>query len=235
MPEPLFILRHHTDEISVVNFLIGLPKFKKEPILVSGDVGGCVKLWDLETRRPLHSFNPCEAKKGAILNVTNTVSHDYMITQSRSPMSGMIKIWDLNKLGNQSGTEKGTGTVREFDSKCTTFCKCSVMEPCILTEKNDKSKEIGHNLILCCVNEDKSNVDVWDIRSFQKLRAINIAKISEEKRGMIMSIQAYSIVRGDVSADKSQMILWLASESGHVDLYDVTNDKMLASHKFGKF
>ena len=66
MPDPFTILRHHKEDITSLEFL---SVDNCTSILASGDVTGNVKLWNLDTRRPMVEFKPNANESCAITHI----------------------------------------------------------------------------------------------------------------------------------------------------------------------
>ena len=122
MPEPTYILRKHQEDVTVVKFL----DFNDDNsnILASGDVTGNVKLWNLETRRPIHEFKPA-IKQCSIPNIEYNHINNTLVTSTRSPSHGWIHGWDMNKLLSNNHKNKA---IFKFDTHCSSFCRFRIIK-----------------------------------------------------------------------------------------------------------
>lgn len=135
MPEPTYILRKHVEDVTVVKFL----DFNDDNsnILASGDVTGNVKLWNLETRRPIHEFKPA-IKQCSIPNIEYNHLNNTLITSTRNPSHGWIHGWDINKLLSNNHKNKA---IFKFDTHCSSFCRFRIIKSLNNQINENKNKQ----------------------------------------------------------------------------------------------
>jgi WD40 repeat protein len=121
--EPKFVLRGHKHEVSCIKF-----HPNDTNTLVSGDIEGNLKIWNLETRRCTQEVKA----HGHILNIVfrNDLS---LITQGRE---GEIKFWNMENISNPM-------EILKMDDSQYSFCKVEYVY-------NDNTELLicpGHNSI----------------------------------------------------------------------------------------
>lgn len=111
--EPETVLRGHSGEITAAAFAwknaAGLPT------LLSGASNGEVRLWSLQTFRPLATL---DAHKGSSCLAVRTLANSRILTQGRD---GAVRIWDASE-GIRSAP------LLELPSECYNFCQCACSE-----------------------------------------------------------------------------------------------------------
>ena len=127
---PLFTLRAHTAEVQTIDFFRDGPQAQQ--FIVSGDVAGGVKVWNLASRRVVAQWEP-HAPRG----VLQTDYHqNVLMTQGRE---GCVALWDLNH-GGGGGSRRHTASsssstpslnavaqIARFDNHSHGFCRAEFL------------------------------------------------------------------------------------------------------------
>lgn len=225
-----YLLRKHQDDVTCVRFL---DTFNRDTdtntdILASGDVIGDVKLWNLETRRPLHEFRPTKAQC-SIPNVDYSPSRNTLITQTRSPSHGWIHGWDLNKLSiTKQGI--GKGATFQFDTHCSSFCRFSIVQHLenelfspspnypVNEEKESKSEPIES-----VENDDASNQNESLLSKMMKKQneTDHVMNASNGMNDIISSnIDVSNLLIGAVGRNRALFQLWDCHRNEEVHSFD---------------
>lgn len=127
--EPETVLRGHTCDITAAAFAWNDPT--GFPMLLSGASDGQVRLWSLQTRRPVTTL---AAHGGACLAV-RALAGNRLLTQGRD---GAVRLWDASE-----GLR--TTPLLELPSECYNFCQCACSEALLHSEQafTDKSYYVG--------------------------------------------------------------------------------------------
>jgi WD40 repeat protein len=134
-------------------------------VLATGGGDGCVKVWDLVSRRPVLSFTPHGAK--SILSLSALPQRERLVSCGRD---GTVKTWDINALSaaapNPGGVDAGTGIgvvsawnhgpEAVLDAGFGQFCNACT-----------DSMRLDANVILAPAggDGDDSSFVVWDLRA----------------------------------------------------------------------
>ena len=138
MPEPSYILRKHSEDVTVVKFVDSKDKWN---ILASGDVIGNIKLWNLETRWPIYEFRATK-KECSIPNIEYHENTNTLITSTRSPSHSWIHGWDINKLISSNNGNNQNQALFQFDTHCSSFCRFRIVN------------HLKHEIFECQTNDE---------------------------------------------------------------------------------
>ena len=84
-PGPITVLRGHTEAVNAI-------KFMKDGQIVTGTIGGEMKIWSIESRREIRSVS---AHMASILSIESIIAHERICSSSRD---GLVKIWDKESI-----------------------------------------------------------------------------------------------------------------------------------------
>eukprot|EP00039_Didymoeca_costata_P033395 m.42162 g.42162 ORF g.42162 m.42162 type:complete len:325 (+) comp9850_c0_seq2:141-1115(+) len=143
-PKPLCVLRGHEEGVSAVNFH-SRSNSSLAPLILSGDTGGSVKIWDMKTRRV---FASTRAHSDGVLNVLHaTGKAEGILSHGKK---GDINLWDLGQGSLVPVWQKQVGGIA--------FCKCALSE--------------GDHL-LALPAEDPSDLCLFDMDSKKTIATLN--------------------------------------------------------------
>lgn len=116
-PPPDGVLRGHAAEVMTVRFAAGnswcQASSPSHPLLLSGDANGEVRLWSLETRRPLATLSAHPDK--SVLSV-QALADGVVLSQGRD---GHVRLWDAKDGGAMRGP------LLQVPSQSYNFCQCA--------------------------------------------------------------------------------------------------------------
>ena len=183
-PTPTFVLRSHTTDVMALCFCNNIPP--PTPItpdditsttistLVSGDVGGLLKFWDLPSRRVVLELNE-HGHKG-ILNIQWTTPN-HCLSQGRD---GFIKIWALTGTRTAiDGLQLQVDCRATFESGSYTFTKMS--------------GSLGMPSFVVAPARNDTFFEVWDLDTQQAVVGHCVGRKEQQqlhgKTGMVMCLK----------------------------------------------
>lgn len=129
--KPVFTLRGHEEGISFLQFI-------NAEQIISSDTSGVVKIWSINSKRSVSSF---EAHSTSIQSITSIQAANQWISSGRDEM---LKLWDISA--------RFQGPIATMTTGCDYFC-------------NAWSNSLNGNPLVVSASGRMSEVLVWDIRS----------------------------------------------------------------------
>lgn len=152
--QPNTVLRGHSCAVQCVSF------HQEEPLLASGDSEGLIKLWDLQTMRPVLSKRLLPQSQG-VLRVA--CGDGWLLAQARD---GLVSIWDVESKAVVSATPSFDVHTGYYG-----FCRVSYTE----------------NLRLAIPGDATGSIELWDGKKNAKIGSL--APKEEDKLGMSMAVK----------------------------------------------
>ena len=192
-PPPKFVLRGHEGACNCVAFL-------GAAVLVTGDISGELRIWDLETRSTQTRIRA--AHSSSVLSVSR-LGEAHFISCGRDEM---VRLWDAN-------TDQAVQTLHT-QARC--FCNASV----------DRSPGVAPdtNLVLTAAG-DESVVQLWDLRSGSEGTAAACQVKLAPELGLVSSLCLQSM-----PTFQSQFLCALVGcDGGTVSMVDMRSSAPLCS------
>jgi len=162
--------------------------FMSASVLATGGGDGCVKVWELVSRRPVLSFTPHGAK--SILSLSALPQRERLVSCGRD---GTVKTWDINALSAAAPNPGGTGA----DARTGAISAWSCGPEAVLDAGFSQfcnactdSMRLDANVILAPAGGggDESSFVVWDLRANPaKTPAVRITP-ADSSGGMLCSL-----------------------------------------------
>jgi WD40 repeat protein len=153
-PGPVTVLRGHEDSVNSLAFL-------SNSLLYSGGVDGVLKLWNLQTRRSILSFNG--HGDSSILSLCPQYQIGTLVSCGRD---GFVRAWKFDNEGVSRGNNEA------FTSICTGsrhFCNASC----------DRLSTSTHPHLVATPTSEETEIALWDLRDTRA----RIATILDTKDG----------------------------------------------------
>ena len=207
-------------------------------ILASGDVTGNVKLWNLETRRPIHEFRPT-LKQCSIPNIEYNYLNNTFITSTRNPSHGWIHGWDINKLLSNNNKND---PLFKFDTHCSSFCRFRIIQSLnrqVLDNKDNQN--MSQSQLSSKKNEEekkefKSNEDEHENENENESLLSKMLKkhgktVKQQKEHKENNDEDESIISSNI--DISHMLIASGGwERGQLQIWDCHNCKVVDEMNF---
>ena len=175
--EPVAVLRGHQGDVTCLEFACEGASGRRKDLLLAGDSGGWVKVWDCcGSRRPVASVHGHPVAGGVLAARSGLAFGECrdragegrgadLYTQGRD---GAVLLWDVRRGG---GLEACGG----FQTRQVSFCAMGVLP--------------SRGLVACATSE-LNMVEVWDARSGEAARAVHVGGA---KGGMCMAASLYEV------------------------------------------
>lgn len=200
-PEPVSVLRGHRGDVSSARF------HASAELLFSGDADGEARVWRLQTRRPVSTW---QAHEGRILHAH--IDERAIVTQGRN---GTVRVWDARLEHHERVSELTTG--------CYNFCRFDVCA---------HADEPPARWLVALPADDAEELALWELggagsRTCSLRRPPPTAASGAARAGMVTSV---AFLPGRAGAG-SGTLLAVGMEDGSVGLWDTRMAALLAAHR----
>ncbi|KAJ1625899.1 quinon protein alcohol dehydrogenase-like superfamily [Pavlovales sp. CCMP2436] len=188
-PQPVTVLRGHRADVSAARF------HPNGMQLLTADALGEIRLWDVETRRPLATV---AAHDGRVLHVHVAASGE-VLSQGRN---GCVRLWEAGLEQREPSLELRTG--------CFNFCRLAAHAP---------EGEPPSRWLVALPGGDADDVGVWEMASGRRVCTLRRrpAPGSDARLGMVTSVafeSAGSATRVLVGGEDGSVCLWDTRSTG---------------------
>eukprot|EP00250_Pteridium_aquilinum_P003474 c13791_g1_i1 orf=519-1616(+) len=204
-PDPIGVLRGHRAAVTALTF-------HGSSLLLSGDLDGELKIWDVVKRRPLISARVHNPAAGVIgIGACQSLGNK-ILSQGRD---GTVKFWELaeGSLSRQP--------VMTIHTEAYNFCKLSICRPasCAMdasssdilgassecpnvAAKEGSSSRGNGKTYLALAGKNPSMVDIWDVEGGKLAMQFGQDTSGESQHqikssGMCMALQAFTQLNGE--------------------------------------
>lgn len=223
-PDPIGVLRGHKAAATAL-------AFHGSSLLLSGDLDGELKVWDVVKRRPLISARVHNPAAGVIGIDASQSLGNKIISQGRD---GTVKVW---KLAEGSLSRQPVMTIQ---TEAYNFCKLSICRPASDATDSSNVKSLAADSKPSTANEGygsgksylalagkiPSMVDIWDIEGGKLAMQFGQDASADwqhqtKSSGMCMALQAFTW-----SNREGSIHIVAGYEDGSMALWDSRNTKI---------
>ena len=173
-PAPECVLRGHAADVTAARFGSGGHWHDESglPRLISASADGELRIWSLQTRRPVAKVAAHPDK--SVLTV-QSLAGGRVLTQGRD---GFVHVWDAHE-------GEIRGPVLTLRSASYNFCQCAC-NGTLATRWTGEAVEGEAAPLLAMANEDAQQVHIWDIRQPNAPAFVYAPSEAHGKAGMCM-------------------------------------------------
>lgn len=224
-PQPSFILRGHASSVTVIHFH---RPFNDSVFVISGDVEGKIKFWNLDDRRcaaTIEEKNEINSPQSAVLQITPRA--DSLIIQRKNGQINFIAIdWKTLKVGAELW-RINTGAYGFF--RCTIGSIGSPSENFLICPATPASNfhlvDIEHRRLIATAEAESSTGEIEPNDSHQpqlvdgvlELRGVLSHRRYGKKHGMFMAAIIYQVT----AAANNNINIIAAMEGGSIIVFNV--------------